>query len=1059
LAVTIGPTPSAVSIFLGNGDLTFQSPKDFTTGDSPVALAVNDFNKDGKLDLAVANQTSNTVSIFLGNGDGTFQPRLDFATGRGPVSLASSDFNADGSIDIIVANATDQTTSLLLGRGDGTFQNPITYPLGLSPSSIVAGDFNGDLKTDLVVAGTSNALFALVVLIGNGDGTFQAQPQVPVNSLLASVCPGDFNGDGVLDIVAANPNNDSVTVLINQGPGSFRSFVEYATSSDPRSVIEGDFNGDGVLDLVTSNWLGDNVSILLGNGDGTFRAHADYQVAGPPSGVTAADFNLDGRLDLVVANNVSSGTISVLLGIGDGTFLPRIDEPAGVQLQHVASGDFNGDGKPDLVLTNGGPTPFLIPILLGNGDGTFRSGNSYPTGLSPYATIVGDFNGDAKLDVAVANTSSATVSIFLGNGDGTFRDQIVSSTGDVPYSLVAGDFNRDGKLDLATANLGANTVSVLLGNGDGTFQNHVDYATGKFTLAVTTGDLNGDGNLDLAVSSLDDNTVSVLLGNGDGTFRPRIGYATGNGPEGGITGDFNRDGGLDLAVTARFDNAASIFLNAPVISLYPNRITFTHQPVTTSSAIQTVLISNPGSMPLKVHSVTANGDFTQVNNCGNSVAVASNCQINLVFSPAVMGVRNGSLIITDDLASSPQVIPLTGVGIGPGPVANLSPKRLMFASPAVGSIATAQTVILTNTGNTALSLSNIRIDGLNKADFSEISNCGNIIPAQANCAISVGFLPTTASELATLTITDNADDSPQQLALVGTVSDAAANISPSRIIFPSQPVGTTSPPHPVTIAVSGTGNFPIQSISATGDFAETNNCFTRLPATNACVVNVTFTPLVSGDRAGNLVVQRSGTKTVVGLAGLGGDFAINVPLPSVNVTAGQTKSYDSPSLVPVAGFDKIVNLTCTGAPAGASCLLPPSINLSNGLYPIGFTVTVNTTARASVPSPIRLHIPDSPPSIIVLVIFAILLGFYALQRKRKGRLYRYSVAVVGAPVLFLVVILGGCGAGGSQIPGLGTIGGANSSTPPGTYTLTVTGTYASGSTSLTHSINLTLSVH
>ena len=251
------------------------------------------------------------------------------------------------------------------------------------------------------------------------------------------------------------------------------------------------------------------------------------------------------------------------------------------------------------------------------------------------------------------------------------------------------------------------------------------------------------------------------------------------------------------------------------------------------------------------------------------------------------------------------------------------------------------------------------------------------------------------------------------------------------------------------------GDFPIQSIVTKGDFEETNNYLALVPATNTCVVNVMFTPLMSGDIAGNLVVQRSGTKTVVGLDSMGGDFAIGVPLPSASVTAGQTTSYDSPSLIPIAGFDKIVNLTCTGAPAGASCILPSSISLLNGLYPVGFTVTVNTTARSSTPSPIRRRIFACPPSAVALVIFAILSAFGALQRKRKVRPWRYSVAVFGAPLLCLVVFWVGCGAGGGQISGLGTIGGG---TPSGTYTLTVTGTYSSGSATLTHSVNLTLSV-
>ena len=149
-------------------------------------------------------------------------------------------------------------------------------------------------------------------------------------------------------------------------------------------------------------------------------------------------------------------------------------------------------------------------------------------GTAPYALVAGDFNGDGRTDLAVANIGSNDVSVLLGNGDGTFQDQVRYAAGDEPFALVAGDFNGDGRTDLAVANAGSNDVSVLLGNGDGTFQDQVRYAAGDEPFALVAGDFNGDGRTDLAVANYDSGDVSVLLGNGDGTFQDQVRYAAGD---------------------------------------------------------------------------------------------------------------------------------------------------------------------------------------------------------------------------------------------------------------------------------------------------------------------------------------------------------------------------------------------------------------------------------------------------------------------------------------------------------------------------------------------------
>jgi Bacterial Ig-like domain (group 3)/FG-GAP-like repeat/FG-GAP repeat len=222
--------------------------------------------------------------------------------------------------------------------------------------------------------------------------------------------------------------------------------------------------------------------------------------------------------------------------------------PTGGSPTSVGVGDFNGDGKADLAVANANGNS--VSVLLGNGDGSFQTHIEYPTGSGPQSLAVGDFNGDGKPDLVVVNYGpSGSVSVLLGNGDGSFQSHVDYATGNLPLSVAVGDFNGDGKLDVVVANFGSDSVNVLLGNGDGSFQKHVDFATGKLPRSVAVGDFNGDGKLDLAVTAEGDFSlvVSILLGNGDGSFQSHVDYLTLTSSFVAI-GDFNGDGKPDLAV-------------------------------------------------------------------------------------------------------------------------------------------------------------------------------------------------------------------------------------------------------------------------------------------------------------------------------------------------------------------------------------------------------------------------------------------------------------------------------------------------------------------------------
>jgi hypothetical protein len=238
---------------------------------NPQSVAVGDFNGDGKQDLVVTDAATNGVSVLLGNGDGSFQAAQGFAAGYSPDFVAVADVNGDGKPDLVVADAGGYGhsggVSVLLGNGDGTFQAPRTFGAGLHPISVAVADFNGDGKPDLAVANLGGGVS---VLLGNGDGTFQAAQNFAAGSAPESVAVGDFNGDGKSDLVVANNSSSNVSVLLGNGDGTFQAAQSFTTGSGPFSVAVGDFNGDGKLDLAVTN-VGAGVSVLLGNGDGTFQ--------------------------------------------------------------------------------------------------------------------------------------------------------------------------------------------------------------------------------------------------------------------------------------------------------------------------------------------------------------------------------------------------------------------------------------------------------------------------------------------------------------------------------------------------------------------------------------------------------------------------------------------------------------------------------------------------------------------------------------------------------------------------------------------------------------------
>jgi uncharacterized protein (TIGR03437 family) len=365
-------------------------------------------------------------------------------------------YRGDNSYESGISPPVSLTVTALPGNG---FQTLVNYPVATNSNFVAVGDFNGDGHEDLAIINAATTPSQVLILIGNGDGTFNtvSPPSFPVGNGANSIVVGDFNGDGIPDLAVANGADNTVSILMGVGSGFFQQAFNYPTGPSPDGIAVADFDGDGLADLAVATANG--VSVLIGNGYGAFQAPLNT-AAGLATSVAVANFKTDGRADVVLG---TPDGIVVLIGAGDGTFQNNVTYPTGVGGGPVAIADFNGDGKLDIAATSGG----LVSVALGNGDGTFQPAISSASGTgnaSVQSLAVGDFNGDGHLDLATANylgaASSTNVAILLGTGNGAFATPVYYPITAVTFA-AAGDFNGDGVVDLVTAGLGP--LGVMLG--------------------------------------------------------------------------------------------------------------------------------------------------------------------------------------------------------------------------------------------------------------------------------------------------------------------------------------------------------------------------------------------------------------------------------------------------------------------------------------------------------------------------------------------------------------------------------------------------------------------
>jgi len=625
-ALAVGPSAA-----VAQAPATFVNPTLYNGGSvlanySPIPVqevAVGDFNNDGLSDLITldSNANVNGWGIMLGNGDGTFQPVVSVGLTNsygGVNSVVTGDFNHDGNLDFAVAwqNVANGYLTVVLGNGAGGFTQGATYMLPTPNNYVVANgletaDLRGSGHLDLIVVDGHNGSGAVDVLLGNGDGTFQAPVAVAVTNPMG-VAIADVNHDGKLDmVVASNDQSDGIYVLLGNGDGTFKTPVFYAQGSNSgamaiaigqlikgdngdvvlgagngayvyinngdgtfktppvlygpswiNSIVITDINGDKKNDLVVSSYSSSAVWTMLGNGKGGFTAGQSFATDGLPNNVVVADFNGDKKLDFATSNEAGEW-VTVGLGNGDGTF--RSSQGYGYTwsgiVSNIATADLNNDGNLDIVEAGGG-TGVGITVLLGSSHGALGSPISTAVGCGQANrggvnyVAVGDVTGDGKADV-VANMNNSgggcpnnEVAVLAGSGNGKFKKPVYYSTGVTvqSYAVTLADFNGDGKLDIVVSNADG-SLSVLLNKGKGIYgaATVIPAASGSGAGNMVIGDFNKDGKIDIAIAASE---IYLLLGNGDGTFKAPISTPSPINPVALTSGDFNKDGKLDLALTS-----------------------------------------------------------------------------------------------------------------------------------------------------------------------------------------------------------------------------------------------------------------------------------------------------------------------------------------------------------------------------------------------------------------------------------------------------------------------------------------------------------------------------
>ena len=1065
--------PNAILLtYLNNGDGTFTGPTSTSvaTGTNVYSIGVGDFDGDGKPDVIATTQNGGIFYFLHGNGDGTFAAPKSFSV---PIlnryQIASTvDLSGDGKLDLVVSVIGASMVEVMLGNGNGTFRTAQPIPGAYNYSPFVA-DFNGDGIPDIATAAdtavngdyvsTSGNIYA-----GNGDGTFTLINSVPYSSMPGSLLGvRDVNGDGKLDLVFDDPNG--FIVCLGSGGAQFGPSVAYSVPewSSAGSAI-GDFNGDGLLDIITSftyyPGTSQDVYLLSGFPGGTFEAAMAVDIGSMPETMATADLNHDGYPDLVASTNIgtwiylssSNGSYSSTSDttvLGDQIFLADLDGDGNPDALYVPSfpysttsfrhgngdgtfgnpvaglslgasgaslGDLNGDGEPDLV----GIMDNSLYVWLGEGSGNFGAGVFYSSaGGYGGRTVIADVNNDGINDVVAIEPNNVTVLLGAGDGQGTLKPPVGAYPGS---DFALADVNGDGKLDLLTIspNTSAVGVDVYLGDGTGSFGAPTFIPTSQAYSSIATGDLNLDGNPDLILMA--GQAVGVLYGDGKGGFGAEHVFPVLDGPHVPIVADWNHDGAPDIAVANSIGGSpspqtVSILLNrigeSATLASSPNPAQYGQPLSLTASIVPTVPGSATpgGSVSLSVGAIQLQGTLTN----GSYSTPLTNLAVG---SYPVSGSYSG------DGNYRPTAFPaLTLSIVKAGTTTSISPPAppLIFGTALNFTVTVSPEFSGVPTGTVSL------FDGVNLLGTLPLSTAG-----------SANFVASSLSEgNHTLSAQYSGDGN-----FTGSTSAALTE----QVLYPTTVSLTSSASSALigsnitlTVNVASTFGTPTGTVI----FMEGSTILDTVVLAGGTATFSSST-LSQGVHSIQAAYQGDGT-FVVGSSTFNEaitDFSLSASSQSLTLTAGASGTYKL-QLSPLSGFSGSVGLACTGAPEFATCAASPtSVQVSSGSS--SATITVTTAgASAGLRGDHDVH-AGATLNAIAVTFFLSFVGLFAAFTTAR----RKPVTVFA---LLLICGISACGGGSSTQA-------TAPQTPSGTSTLTISATTAANGVTVDHTLTLTLVV-
>ena len=631
---------------------SFAAKIDLTAATGPLEpfVALGDLDGDGELDLLVSNFTPNTVSVFHNTstlGSISFAAKVDISSGAGPRGIDVDDLDRDGKLDIAIARGSPsnvvsvlRNTSVQGTIGSTSFAANVDFTSDASPSDVAIGDIDGDDEPDLVVSNESaSTITAYRNTSTAASPVFAAKVSFATGVSPTNLGMGDIDGDGKLDVTAANRNvtANSISVFRNTStPGTidgstFAAKIDFTSGLTPFEVVLGDVDGDGKTDMLSTNLGADDMSLFRNTAtSGTIDANTfalvfKFTTGTDPYGAVIGDIDGDGKPDIGVANKGSS-TLSLFHNLTTTVPLPTISTfspivgrvgktvtVTGTNFDATAANNsvYFGDAKAEVASATStsltvdvpiGTTLGPVAVQRGNRTAestgfflpTFASSTSsidvstlapkvdFPTASTPWFVAAGDLDGDGKPDLVATNNGSNTISVYHNTSvtgsitSSSFASKVDFATDTAPQGVAIRDFDGDGKPDIAVTNQTTSDVSVFRNtassgtiNGS-SFAAKVDFTTGGTPAGIAIGDLDGDGKPDIATAN-QGNSASILRNSttsgviGTSSFAPKVDVTAGTSPQDVEIGDIDGDGNPDLAVTNNIAGSLSLFRNTSTI--------------------------------------------------------------------------------------------------------------------------------------------------------------------------------------------------------------------------------------------------------------------------------------------------------------------------------------------------------------------------------------------------------------------------------------------------------------------------------------------------------------